>query len=184
MSTVFLLSYIVLSVLIVTEAVLINSIFKRVLKYQETVDQKIKRAWGGLLPGSQAPEFRVSRISSDLMVTKTDMQKRGIAILVFVSSTMSPQTISWVLGRANTQAHGTKYVVCDGPIGDCASTIEPYLKSDAEAVEFLYDRNGELAAQFGIEAKPSIVIMNELGYIARAGHGRVGTQNNAPARSG
>ena len=182
-NSIFFSSYIILCILIAANALLASSILRHVLKYQKTLDNRPTSAWSGLPRGLEAPEFRVSHLKGNATLSKSTIQNRGSAVLIFVSSTTPPKTISWAANKVQGQSEGKIYFICEGPQFECLVTLDQSKVEDIRDAEFLHDENGEVAKQFGIESKPSVVILDELGCITKAGlgTGRLRDTAQAPA---
>ena len=169
----FVLSYVLLSVLILLQAVLIREVMREVVWFKRFDMQfNTSSGWKGLLVGADSPEFSIAPMSGERNVTNADLKGQSTTLLFVSPSDRDSQpysTLPVVLHALWHRASGHLYLVCAGDRATCGLLIKEKSLWGLEDNRVLLDENAAVARLFGIVRTPQAVELDELAHVARYG---------------
>lgn len=188
MRLLFQLSYVLLALIIVCQAILLRQILRRTLWFKGPHTSINRREYGvaeGLLTGSPAPVFKARMIGRDGWLSTSEL-KGSPSMLVFVSPEESPSytRLDAALHAWWHQKNGHIYLVCNGTAEACWQLAQDYqfTGSTDQTIPVVMDEAGDLARRFMIDSTPQAVALDEDARISR--YGRPAANDIVPVADG
>lgn len=178
MRQIFAFSYVLLTLLVVLQALALREALRRAARlsrlYPQSEDSQKREASAGsgwvVQSGTPVPEFSAPLLGMDGIVTRADLEGRE-TILLFVSPADAFSSARHHIYHEMTHAfhkmwdrvEGEVYLVCKGSREDCER-----LTADTRAKKIL-DVDGRLFDSFGIDRTPRAVQLDEEARVSRFG---------------
>jgi hypothetical protein len=176
MQTLFDLSYSLLCLLVLLEAVVIRRALREMLRYKQLyIDSGLYESYDALPVGTPAPSFSAS-LAGTREIFQTDELKGRCSILLFVTPgdrLLQPE-ISVAVRALWHRLNGRLFVVCRGGEPECMKAIgAPASVFRTHPVKVILDHTGHIARNFRIQHTPQAIELDEIAAIKRYGRPEV-----------
>lgn len=178
MRQIFAFSYVLLSVLVVLEALALRAVLRRAAglsrlyseaKARQKREASAESGWA-VRRGTRVPEFSAPLLGTDSFVTRSDLEGRE-TILLFVSPSDASSSAGHRIYHESTHAFrtmwktvdGEVYLVCKGNREDCERL------TDGTRARRILDEDGRLFDSFLIDKTPRAVQLDEEARVTRFG---------------
>ena len=181
MKELFALSCVLLWMLVVLEAMLLQEVLRRTVRFKRLYTGSPRRSrreqlsTGALSTGTLAPEFTAPVLGTDRTVSTSDLKGHS-TILLFVSpgETSSPfyEKLSVGTHALWHKAGGHLYFVCSGGEQACRQIMrDHHVEGFGRGhVPVVLDEGRRIAQSFLITDTPQAVMLDEEGRVSRYGH--------------
>lgn len=167
MSTLGLLTFAVLVILICVEGIVIREALSEIVALQ--------RLYGGALsnrrlPGSNMPHFNVPLLGTARRLRRSDLNGAP-TMLLFVSPREAPQNtgLTAAIHALWHKSEGHLYIVCQDDEEQCRSFAEDHKVCSLPEVSVLLDTTAHISRRLRLRRTPSAVMLDSHGRVARYG---------------
>jgi len=162
-------SFLVLSVLVAAETVVLLEVLRRVVRLkQEVMDVRASQRRADRLPQGTFIDFSARDLTRRQVVRASDL-RGSPAALVFVKATGLPQELpGWLadtFAGLRAKGHEALFVMCEGELAHCSALAG--LSSGQARV--LQDGGGEIRQRFLITSTPAAVLLDGRARVGKYG---------------
>jgi hypothetical protein len=165
-------SYGALYMLVILETCVLYELVHRTAQLKRPYKWDHKAGQGAMLPpGTRAPAFSASLITSDQVLTSRDLVGRS-TILLFISpdeKILPDSDVAFFAHVVWHKSNGNAYLVCCGEADVCQKFSAQAMDVMEHRIPVLWDHNGQIARQFQITVSPQAVELDREARVVRYG---------------
>jgi hypothetical protein len=167
MSTMFQISFLSLTTLIVLQALVLHDVFREISRLPLLTSQHTARP--------ALPRFSRRLLDTPDLLTDQDLRLRTTGLLFIspaIAKSLAPHVLTSIIHAMWHKFQGVLYVVCAGTVNSCRRLRDEQslLHAYGGDVRVVLDVDGQLAKACGLSAdKPSAIVVDANGLIQRTG---------------
>jgi hypothetical protein len=162
-------SLLVLSILVVVEAVVILGVLRHVVRIkQEVIAVRASQRRADHLPKGKFVDFSARDLTCRRTTRSADLRGAASALLFVKASHRTHELPDWLMDTfagLRGKGHQSLFVMCDGELADCAALAE----LTGEEIRVLHDDGGEIRQRFRVASTPAAVLLDGRARIERYG---------------